>query len=103
MAMLDYGEILRYLAKNPPRMEAERQLHASLLELLAKCLRMKERVIEIEPCYAEEQVPPAPLRDPHLHRKLDEYQHLHRRRPLHHSEAPRTSLSGERANWGRMS
>jgi hypothetical protein len=46
--MLDYGEILRYLAKNPPQMDAERQLHASLLELLAKCLRMNERVIEIE-------------------------------------------------------
>jgi hypothetical protein len=46
--MLDYGEILRYLAKNPPQIDAERQLHASLLELLAKCLRMNERVIEIE-------------------------------------------------------
>jgi hypothetical protein len=45
--MLEYGEILRYLATNPPQIDAERQLHASLLELLAKCLRTKERVIEI--------------------------------------------------------
>lgn len=37
--MPDYGEILAFLAANPPRVEAERELHASLLELLAKCLR----------------------------------------------------------------
>lgn len=37
--MPDYGEILRFLAKNPPQIEAEKQLHASLLELLAACLR----------------------------------------------------------------
>jgi hypothetical protein len=37
--MPDYGEILAFLAANPPQAEAERELHASLLELLAKCLR----------------------------------------------------------------
>lgn len=49
-AMPDYADILRFLAKNPPQIEAERALHASLLELLAKCLRGQERspVIEIE-------------------------------------------------------
>jgi hypothetical protein len=56
--MLEYGEILRYLAKNPPRIEAERQLHASLLDLLAKCLRMNERVIDIDSRRAERRLPP---------------------------------------------
>lgn len=56
--MLEYGEILRYLAKNPPQMDAERQLHASLLELLAKCLRMNERVIDIGSRHAERRLPP---------------------------------------------
>jgi hypothetical protein len=37
--MPDYGEILAFLAANPPQLAAERELHASLLELLAKCLR----------------------------------------------------------------
>lgn len=37
--MPDYGEILRFLANHPPGMAAERNLHASLLELLASCLR----------------------------------------------------------------
>jgi hypothetical protein len=37
--MPDYGEILAFLATNPPQEEAERELHASLLELLAECLR----------------------------------------------------------------
>lgn len=37
--MPDYGEILQFLAKNPPQLDAERKLHASLLELLAQCLR----------------------------------------------------------------
>jgi hypothetical protein len=37
--MPDYGEILTFLAANPPQLSAERELHASLLELLAKCLR----------------------------------------------------------------
>jgi hypothetical protein len=37
--MPDYGEILEFLAANPPQLAAERELHASLLELIAKCLR----------------------------------------------------------------
>ncbi len=37
--MPDYGEILRFLAHNPPQLPVDRQLHASLLELLASCLR----------------------------------------------------------------
>ena len=37
--MPDYEEILSFLAANPPQLEAERELHASLLELIAKCLR----------------------------------------------------------------
>lgn len=40
--MPDYGEILAFLATNPPKLEAERELHASLLELLAKCLRSEQ-------------------------------------------------------------
>lgn len=42
--MPDYGEILAFLAANPPQLEAERELHASLLELLAQCLR-SDRVV----------------------------------------------------------
>jgi hypothetical protein len=41
--MPDYGDILQFLAQNPPQHEAERRLHASLLELLAQCLRAEER------------------------------------------------------------
>ncbi len=37
--MPDYGEILRFLAQTPPQTNAERQMHASLLELVAECLR----------------------------------------------------------------
>ena len=37
--MADYGEILEFLASNPPQFAAERELHASLLEMIAKCLR----------------------------------------------------------------
>jgi hypothetical protein len=37
--MPDYDEILSFLAANPPKLAAERELHASLLELIAKCLR----------------------------------------------------------------
>lgn len=37
--MPDYGEILLFLADHPPELQSERQLHASLLELLASCLR----------------------------------------------------------------
>jgi hypothetical protein len=37
--MPDYEEILSFLAANPPRVPTERELHASLLELIARCLR----------------------------------------------------------------
>jgi hypothetical protein len=37
--MPDYGEILQFLASHPPELASERRLHASLLELLASCLR----------------------------------------------------------------
>ena len=40
--MPDYADLLDFLAKNPPQMESERQLHASLLELMAQCLRTEE-------------------------------------------------------------
>jgi hypothetical protein len=40
--MPDYGEILAFLAANPPQLSAERELHASLLELLAQCLRSQQ-------------------------------------------------------------
>jgi len=43
--MPDYGEILAFLAANPPRHDTERELHASLLELLAKCLRCEQVVV----------------------------------------------------------
>jgi hypothetical protein len=47
--MPDYGEILVFLASNPPQFAAERELHASLLELLAKCLRTaKEGDIKLD-------------------------------------------------------
>jgi hypothetical protein len=32
VAMPDYGEILAFLAANPPQAEGDRELHASLLE-----------------------------------------------------------------------
>ena len=44
--MPDYGEILTFLAANPPQLNAERDLHASLLELLAKCLRGEQIATE---------------------------------------------------------
>ena len=37
--MPNYSEILAFLADHPPQLESERELHASLLELLAECLR----------------------------------------------------------------
>lgn len=46
--MPDYEEILAFLATNPPRHHADRELHASLLELLAKCLRSEQVAVENE-------------------------------------------------------
>jgi hypothetical protein len=40
--MPNYAEILSFLAENPPHQEGECELHASLLELLAKCLRNEQ-------------------------------------------------------------
>lgn len=42
--MPDYGEILKFLAKHPPQLVAERELHASMLELLAQCLRTSREI-----------------------------------------------------------
>jgi len=44
--MPNYGEILAFLAANPPQLETERELHASLLELLAECLRSDQVVTD---------------------------------------------------------
>ena len=44
--MPDYGEILEVLAANPPQLAPERELHASLLELIAKCLRSEAMTAE---------------------------------------------------------
>ena len=41
--MPDYADILNFLAQNPPKLDAERRVHASLLELLGACLRQDER------------------------------------------------------------
>lgn len=54
--MPDYGEILSFLAKNPPQLEAERELHASLLELLANCLRGNESSVEGNPSDLTERI-----------------------------------------------
>lgn len=45
--MPDYADILRFLANHPPELAAERQLHASLLELLAGCLRGDPQTIGV--------------------------------------------------------
>ena len=44
--MPEYGKILAFLANNPPQFESERAMHASLLELLASCLRGEDRALE---------------------------------------------------------
>jgi len=41
--MIDYGELLRYLADNPPDTQAERRVHASMLELIATCVRDEQK------------------------------------------------------------
>lgn len=45
--MPDYADILTFLASHPPEIPAERQLHASLLELLAECLRGDPQAIGV--------------------------------------------------------
>lgn len=37
--MPDYRDLLTFLARHPPELDTERELHASLLELLAQDLR----------------------------------------------------------------
>ncbi len=44
--MPEYGEILNFLAKNPPQFASERAVHASMLELMASCLRNPEAALE---------------------------------------------------------
>ncbi len=44
--MPDYADLLDFLANNPPQLESERQLHASLLELMAQCLRTEATACE---------------------------------------------------------
>ncbi len=61
--MPDYGDILAFLSKNPPQMDAERDLHASLLELLAYCLRTGDAVPQLQ-LTARDMTEPAQL---HLH------------------------------------
>ena len=46
--MADYQDILRFLASNPPHLEPERRMHASLLEMLARKLRGEEIKFEAE-------------------------------------------------------
>ena len=52
--MPDYADLLDFLAKNPPQIESERQLHASLLELMAQCLR-SDALQGVEPPETGEQ------------------------------------------------
>lgn len=37
--MPEYGDLLIYLASHPPEGPAERRVHASMLELIAACMR----------------------------------------------------------------
>ena len=39
----DYRDLLMFLARHPPELDTERELHASLLEQLAKDLRAGRR------------------------------------------------------------
>ncbi|MEJ2117607.1 MAG: hypothetical protein P8Y67_09295 [Alphaproteobacteria bacterium] len=47
--MAEYQDILKFLASNPPNLEQEKKLHASLLEMLAKKLRGEETKNDFEP------------------------------------------------------
>ena len=44
--MPEYGELLNFLAKNPPQFASERAVHASMLELMASCLRNPDAELE---------------------------------------------------------
>jgi hypothetical protein len=52
--MPDYEELLTFLAENPPKLAGERELHASLLELIAKCLRSDAMTEEEDEASPEE-------------------------------------------------
>jgi hypothetical protein len=54
--MPDYADILRFLADNPPGPTAERNLHASLLELIANCLRAEDEANALEARRAAELI-----------------------------------------------
>ena len=56
--MPDYEEILAFLAANPPKLAAERELHASLLELIAKCLRSDSMAEEEDEASPEDSQTP---------------------------------------------
>lgn len=47
--MTEYEEILIYLAENPPHVDGERHVHASMLELLANCIRDEKPITEVMP------------------------------------------------------
>lgn len=55
--MPDYGEILRFLAQTPPQSDAERQMHASLLELVAECLRSDDTETLAEARHVRDRFP----------------------------------------------
>jgi hypothetical protein len=59
--MPDYEEILSFLAANPPRLANERELHASLLELIARCLRA-DAIEDDEAEDGDEEMPSLRLR-----------------------------------------
>ena len=59
--MPDYGEILRFLAQTPPQTTAERQMHASLLELIAECLRSDDPEALAEARTARDRFPDASM------------------------------------------
>ena len=64
--MPDYADILDFLAKNPPQMDSERQLHASLLELMAQCLRDERPVPAQNPVPADGPLEDK-ITDSHIH------------------------------------
>ena len=64
--MPDYADILDFLAKNPPQMDAERQLHASLLELMAQCLR-DDTPTRAESLAPSEEPLESKITDSHIH------------------------------------
>ena len=63
--MPDYGDLLRFLAQNPPALEAERRVHASLLELLGACLRDAPDTVLIDETPVSDRS--RALYEPHIH------------------------------------